>query len=83
MCSKLSYHICLSLPPVNPDSGPAEPPTVYLWALYLFSQHYNMINNSLKALELINTAIDHTPTEVQLYMLKAKILKVGMNPWKN
>jgi peptide alpha-N-acetyltransferase len=57
------------------DTGPPEPPTVYLWSLYLCAQHYNQVDNSLKALELIDAAIDHTPTEVQLYMLKAKILK--------
>ena len=58
------------------DAGPAEPPTAYLWSLYFCAQHYNRIGQSTKALELINTALDHTPTEVQLYMLKAKILKV-------
>ena len=58
------------------ESGPAEPPTSYLWSLYLSAQHYNRIGQSLKALELIDAAIEHTPTEVQLYILKAKILKV-------
>jgi hypothetical protein len=58
------------------ESGPAEPPTSYLWSLYLSAQHYNRIGQSLKALELIDAAIEHTPTEVQLYMMKAKILKV-------
>lgn len=68
----------LTLPPIScPDTGPAEPPTVYLWSLYLGAQHYNLMGNSQKALELVNKAIDHTPTEVQLYMLKAKILKVS------
>ena len=62
---------------ISPDTGPPEPPTVYLWSLYLCAQHYNQVDNSLKALELIDAAIDHTPTEVQLYMLKAKILKVS------
>jgi tetratricopeptide (TPR) repeat protein len=57
------------------ESGPAEPPTSYLWSLYLSAQHYNRIGQSLKALELIDAAIEHTPTEVQLYMMKAKILK--------
>ena len=59
------------------DTGPPEPPTVYLWSLYLCAQHHNQVDNSMKALEMIDAAIDHTPTEVQLYMLKAKILKVS------
>lgn len=59
------------------DPDPEEPPTSLLWATFLLSQHMDARGNSLRALELVNTAIDHTPTDVQLYMLKARIYKHG------
>ncbi|CAG8452976.1 18718_t:CDS:10 [Acaulospora morrowiae] len=54
-----------------------EPPTAYLWTLYLLSQHYDYKRDTVKALELINEAIEHTPTLVELYMTKGRILKHG------
>lgn len=53
-----------------------EPPTAYLWTLYLLSQHYDHKRDTTKALKLIDEAIDHTPTLVELYMTKGRILKV-------
>ncbi len=60
--------------PLDPD--PKEPPTVLLWVLVFLAQHYDILNNSVLALEYINRAIDHTPTHIELYMIKSKILKV-------
>ncbi|CAJ0644182.1 14066_t:CDS:10 [Entrophospora sp. SA101] len=54
-----------------------EPPTAYLWTLYLLAQHYNYKRDVVKALKFINEAIDHTPTLVELYMTKGRILKHG------
>jgi len=53
-----------------------EPPTAYLWTLYLLAQHYDNKRDTMKALELIDEAIEHTPTLVELYMTKGRILKV-------
>lgn len=55
----------------------AEPPTEMslLWTLYVLSQHYLEIRDYSQALELINQAINHTPTFIELYMIKARIFK--------
>ena len=55
-----------------------EPPTAYLWALYFLAQHYDYRRNTAKAFKYINEAIEHTPTMVELYMTKGRILKVGI-----
>ncbi|CAG8567067.1 5151_t:CDS:10, partial [Paraglomus brasilianum] len=54
-----------------------EPPTAYLWALYFLAQHYDYRRNTAKAFKYINEAIEHTPTMVELYMTKGRILKHG------
>ncbi|CAG8532341.1 12386_t:CDS:10, partial [Dentiscutata heterogama] len=61
------------------DDDVKEPPTAYLWTLYLFSQHYDNKRDTTKALTLIDEAIEHTPTLVELYMTKGRILKHGGN----
>lgn len=53
-----------------------EVPTVALWVLYFLAQLYDRIGAVEKALEHINTAINHSPTAVELYMTKARIYKV-------
>ena len=73
----MSECVPLSIPPSS-DSGPIEPPSTLLWATFLLSQHFNAMGNQVRALELINEAIEHTPTDVQLYMMKAKIFKVSL-----
>ncbi|KAF9318792.1 N-alpha-acetyltransferase 15, NatA auxiliary subunit [Podila horticola] len=52
-----------------------EPPTASLWTRYFLAQHYDFKGNTDEALELINKAIEHTPTLVELYMTKGRILK--------
>ena len=54
-----------------------EPPSSLLWSIALLAQHCDITGQSLEALELINEAIDHTPTDVQLYMVKARLFKVN------
>ncbi|RIA85284.1 NMDA receptor-regulated protein 1-domain-containing protein [Glomus cerebriforme] len=56
-----------------------EQPTAYLWTLYLLAQHYDNKRDIMKALKLIDEAIEHTPTLVELYMTKGRILKHGGN----
>ncbi len=57
--------------------GTEESPSTLLWTKVFLAKHFNTIGDGSRALELINQAIDHTPTEVQLYMTKARILKVS------
>src|SRR5690606_15547617 len=52
-----------------------EPPTALLWVLYFLAQHADHDGNADKALAYINRAIEHTPTLVELYMTKGRILK--------
>ena len=56
-----------------------EPPTTYLWVLYFLAQLYDHLKDFDKALELINKAIEHTPTLVELYIVKARIYKHAGN----
>lgn len=55
-------------------SGHADEPTVQLWSLYVLSQHYSARGDSRSALACIESAIEHTPTLVELYMQKARVL---------
>lgn len=53
-----------------------EPPTAYVWTLYFLAQHYDKQRKTDLALQTIDKAIEHTPTLVELYMTKGRILKV-------
>ncbi len=55
--------------------GEREAPTTLLWAYYFMAQLQDYLLHSELALEYINKAISHTPTLVELYMVKAKIYK--------
>jgi peptide alpha-N-acetyltransferase len=57
------------------DPDPPEPPSAILWVWFFLAQHFDMIGNQVRALEFIEKAIDHTPTHIELYMLKSKICK--------
>jgi len=50
-------------------------PTTYLWVLIFLAKLYDSKRNADKALEFVNKAIEHTPTLVESYMLKARIYK--------
>ncbi|MEQ2181460.1 hypothetical protein GOODEAATRI_011852 [Goodea atripinnis] len=58
------------------NDGKEEPPTTLLWVQYFLAQHYDMIDQQTLALEHINTAIESTPTLIELFLIKAKIYKV-------
>lgn len=53
------------------DNEEEQDPTVYLWLLYFLGQHYLFVKNFAKAFEFVNEAIEHTPTVIELYILKA------------
>lgn len=55
-----------------------ELPTALMWTLYFASQHFNKLGQYQRALDLINEALTHTPTLVESYMIKARILKVAI-----
>ena len=63
-------------PPLFKDDGKEEPPTTLLWVQYYLAQHYDKIGQPSIALEYINTAIESTPTLIELFLVKAKIYKV-------
>jgi N-alpha-acetyltransferase 15/16, NatA auxiliary subunit len=63
------------------SEGTNSDPTVYVWALYFLSQHYSTLNQPEKALELINLAIEHTPTLPELYTCKGRIYKRAGDPY--
>ena len=50
-----------------------QDPTVQLWLYYFMSQHQMYQNKLKEALEFVDKAIEHTPTLLELYTLKAKI----------
>lgn len=45
-----------------------------LWYEWLL-QHYDAIGDRLRALELVEEAIAHTPTVADLYLFKGRVLK--------
>uniref|UniRef100_A0A8C6NUE4 N-alpha-acetyltransferase 15, NatA auxiliary subunit n=1 Tax=Nothobranchius furzeri TaxID=105023 RepID=A0A8C6NUE4_NOTFU len=61
------------------DDGKEEPPTTLLWVQYFLAQHYDVIDQQTLALEYINTAIESTPTLIELFLIKAKIYKHAGN----
>ena len=57
------------------NSSEKEPATALLWLLYYMAQHFDFKHEYQKALEVIDEAITHTPTLIELFMLKGKIFK--------
>ncbi|XP_052176449.1 N-terminal acetyltransferase A complex auxiliary subunit NAA15-like isoform X2 [Diospyros lotus] len=52
-----------------------EPPSTLLWTLFYLAQHYERHGQYDTALAKIDEAIKHTPTVIDLYSVKARILK--------
>lgn len=59
---------------VQPDEK--EAPNCLLWVLFFLAQLYDGQNDIENAMKLIDAAIEHTPTAVELYLFKARIFKV-------
>lgn len=59
------------------DKATIDPTTSLLWTQYFLAQHYSKRGRNVKALEMIDTAIKHTPSLPDLYLFKARILKRG------
>ena len=58
------------------DNEFKEPASI-LYVLMYLAQHYSYLGNTSEALNLIQAALEHTPTLIELYILKGKILKVS------
>jgi peptide alpha-N-acetyltransferase len=52
-----------------------ESPTTYVWTLYYLGLHYSATGDFVHANELLNVALEHTPTLPELYIAKARNLK--------
>lgn len=52
-----------------------EPPSTLMWTLFLLAQHYDRRGQYDIALGKIDEAIKHTPTVIDLYSVKGRILK--------
>ena len=70
------------LPPIlsskDADSAPQDEPQapdVLVWVLAFLAQHYDYIGRIDKAVEKVDAAIAHTPTVIELYTIKSKIMK--------
>lgn len=50
-------------------------PTVKVWTLYFLAQFYLYKNDLKSANQYIDQALDHSPTLVELYIVKARVLK--------
>ncbi|GMT19158.1 hypothetical protein PFISCL1PPCAC_10455, partial [Pristionchus fissidentatus] len=57
------------------DTTHYESPTTVVWLYALLSQHYDRLRLSGPALMYIERALSHTPTLIELLMIKAKIHK--------
>ncbi|MFQ6621124.1 hypothetical protein Gotur_003080 [Gossypium turneri] len=58
-----------------PDRTEKEPPSTLLWTLFFLAQHYDRRGQYDMALSKIDEAIQHTPTIIDLYSVKSRILK--------
>ncbi|KOM44552.1 hypothetical protein LR48_Vigan05g215700 [Vigna angularis] len=52
-----------------------EPPSTLMWTLFFLAQHYDRLGQYEIALSKIDEAICHTPTVIDLYSVKSRILK--------
>lgn len=67
---------------VNGTFGPdpsetKQPASALLWAYYYAAQHFDHKQQTDKALHYIDAAIEHTPTLIELFIVKGRIYKVG------
>ncbi|GAA0148143.1 acetyltransferase [Lithospermum erythrorhizon] len=58
-----------------PESSEKELPSTLMWTLFYLAQHYDRRGQYDTALKKIDEAIEHTPTVIDLYSVKSRILK--------
>ncbi|KAJ8298173.1 hypothetical protein KUTeg_024704 [Tegillarca granosa] len=49
------------------DESELEPPTTLLWLYYYLASHFDHKGDTKRALEFVDTAIEHTPLLIELY----------------
>ena len=57
--------------------GLPQAPSTLLWAWYLRSILHEQAGEYLQGISLVNKCIDHTPTAVDFYELKGRLLELG------
>lgn len=62
------------------SNGPKEPASAILWVYYYLAQHCDFLKQTDKAFEYIDTAIEHTPTLIELFVTKGRICKHAGDP---
>ncbi|KAL6451175.1 NAT1 N-terminal acetyltransferase A complex subunit NAT1 [Candida maltosa Xu316] len=60
---------------IEHDAPKIANPTVTVWTYYYLAQHYLHKDDLTNALKYVDLAIEHTPTLVELYIIKARIIK--------
>ncbi len=50
-------------------------PTALLWLLYFAAQHFDRLSRWSESLALLDEALQHTPTLIDLYTVKARVAK--------
>ena len=68
ICERIVLEYLASLDPSSDQNA-------YIWTCYFLSQHYLNLKNYPKAQDFITKAIEHTPTTVEFYILKGRIMK--------
>mmetsp|Transcript_2029 Transcript_2029/g.3159 ORF Transcript_2029/g.3159 Transcript_2029/m.3159 type:complete len:899 (+) Transcript_2029:210-2906(+) len=70
------------LPPLPPSTdcsangaSEVESPQTAVWVLYFLAQHYDQLGDSTKSLALLDEALKHTPTLVELHTERSKLLR--------
>lgn len=59
-----------------------QPASALLWAYYFAAQHFDYKQETDRALHYIDAAIEHTPTLIELFIVKGRIYKVSRTAYK-
>lgn len=65
------------LPKFDSSDSVVQSPTTLLWALYLKAQLLESCGMYETALQTVTTCIGHSPTALDMYILKAKLLSIA------
>ncbi|XP_045521465.1 N-alpha-acetyltransferase 15, NatA auxiliary subunit [Pieris brassicae] len=57
-----------------------QPASALLWSYYFAAQHFDFKKDTDKALHYIDAAIEHTPTLIELFIVKGRIFKHAGDP---
>ena len=61
---------------ITESGGEVEPVTALLWSYHYLAHHFDQKRQLTEALKYADLGLEHTPLLIELYVLKAKILKV-------